>query len=157
MAGKRSYSVAFANISVTALQDLIAVYCGASQVIELHGINIGQVSGITVQNLRISVKRLPVPVTPGSGGNSASIQKMGRSDAASVVTARTNDTTQASTSGTAALLHADVFNTINGYQFFWPPTDAPTFGINEACILSLDMAPSASMSMRGTLYFAEII
>lgn len=157
MAGKRSYSVAFANITVAAVQDLIAVYCGASMAVELHGVNIGQITGTTVQNLRISVKRLPATVTSGSAGAAGTVQKMGRNDAAATATARINDTTQATTNGTAAVLHADVFNTINGYQFFWAPADAPTFGLSEACVLSLDTAPSSSMVMSGTLYFAELI
>lgn len=156
MATKRTYSVSFAGVSVSAVQDLIAVYCGASMGIELHGIVIGQITGVSVQNLRISVKRLPATVTAGSGGAAPTPQKMGRGDAAATATAHVNDTTQATTSGTAAVLHADVFNTINGYQFFWPPNDQPTFGLSEAAILSLDTAPTG-MTMSGTLIFAELL
>jgi len=125
--------------------------------VELHGLVIGQVTGTTVANLKISVKRLPATVTSGSGGSAATPQKMMRGDAAATATARTNDTTQATTSGSASVLHSDVFNTVNGYQFFWPPQDQPTIGISEAAVLSLDGAPGSALTMSGTLYFGEVI
>ncbi len=155
MARLRTYSIQFNNASVSAVQDLLSIYCGASMACELHGIVLGQITGVTVQNLRISVKRLPATVTAGSVGNSVTPQKLDRGDAAATATARANDTTQASTSGTAAVIHSDVFNTVNGYQFFWPPEDRPSAGLSEALILSLDTAPSSAMTMSGTVYFAE--
>jgi hypothetical protein len=124
--------------------------------IELHGIVIGQITGTTVQNLRMSVKRLPTTVTSGSAGAAATPQKIQRGDAAATITARTNDTTQASTSGTPAILHSDVFNTVNGYQFFWPPEDRPVIGLNEAAVVTLDTTPGAAMTMSGTLIVAEL-
>lgn len=157
MATKRAYSVSFAGISVSAVQDLVALYSGASMACELHGIVLGQITGTTVQNLNLSIKRMPATVTAGSGGASVTPQKIGRGDAAATATARRNDTTQASTSGTSATIHADVFNTVNGYQFFWPPNDAPTIGLSEAAVISLDTAPGSALTMSGTLYFAELI
>lgn len=157
MAQSRPYSVSFQNVSVAAVQDLLAVYNGASMATELHGIVIGQITGTTVANLNISVKRLPATITAGSAGAVANVRAMGRGDAAATATARRNDTTQASTTGTALVLHADVFNTVNGYQFFWPPLDMPIAGLSEALILSLDSAPAAAMTMSGSLYFAERI
>lgn len=155
-ARSRAYSIQFNNVTVAALQDLIALYCGANMACELHGFTIGQVTGTTVQNLRFSIKRLPATVTSGSGGSVATPQKILRGDVAATATARVNDTTQATTSGTAAIIHADALNTVNGYQFFWPAQDAPTFGPNEAAILSLDQAPASGLTMSGTLYFGEL-
>jgi hypothetical protein len=54
-------------------------------------------------------------------------------------------------------LHSDVFNVVTGYQFFFPPDDRPSFGLSEACVLSLDTAPSGALAMSGALYFAERI
>jgi hypothetical protein len=155
MARTRPYSVQFNNVSVAALQDLIAVYCGANMAIELHGIDIGQITGTTVQNLRVSVKRLAATVVSGSVGAAATPQKMMRGDVAATATARVNDTTQA-TGGASATLHSDVFNTVNGCQFMWAPDDRPTFGPSEACILSLDQSPTSPLTMSGTLNFAEL-
>lgn len=156
MARTRPFSIQFSGVSVSAVQDLIALYCGASMAVELHGVDIGQITGTVVQNLRISVKRLPATVSSGTGGNSATPQKLMRGDAAATVTARINDTAQATTTGTAVVLHSDVFNTVNGFQFFWPPADMPTFGLSEAAVISLDTAPSSALVMSGTLYFAEL-
>lgn len=156
MGRSRSYSVQFSGVAVTAIQDLIALYCGANMACELHGIMIGQITGSTVQNLRLSVKRLPTTVTAGSGGGTSTPRKAMRGDSAATATARVNDTTQATTSGTAETLLSDVFNTVNGYQFFWPPHDMPTFGPNEAAVFSLDTAPGSSMTMSGTLFFGEL-
>lgn len=151
----RTYSVRFAAVSVAAVQDLIGIYCGASMGIELHGVTIGQITNTTVQNLAVSIKRLPATVTAGTGGGAGTVRKIDNGDAAATATARINDTTQATTSSTAEILLSDVYNTVNGYQFFFPPEDRPSFGLSQACILSLDTAPSAGMTMSGTLIFAE--
>ncbi len=151
----RTYSVRFAAVSVAAVQDLLAVYCGASMGIELHGITIGQITGTTVQNLAVSVKRLPATVTAGTGGSAVTPRRAEVNDATATATARANDTAQATTSGTAETLLSDVFNIVNGYQFFWPPEDRPSFTLSQAAVLSLDTAPSSSVTMSGTLIFAE--
>lgn len=158
MARGRTYAVSFSGVSVAAIQDLIAVYCGASMAIELHGLVIGQITGTTVQNLRVSLKRLAAAVTGGSGGATASPVKMTRGDAGATVTARVNDTVQATSASSAVVLLSDVFNIVNGYQFFFPPSDMPTIGLSEAAVLSLDTAPNPSaLLISGTLYFAEIL
>lgn len=153
--GLRAFTVRFANVSVAAVQDLIAIYCGASMAIELHGIVLGQISQTSVEELQISIKRLPATVTAGSGGSAPSVRKASNGSAAATVTARANDTTQATTSGTAETLHSDTWNLVNGYQFFWPEDDRPDFGLSQACVLSLDSAPAAARMVSGTLYFAE--
>ena len=138
------------------MQDLLAIYSGASMALELHGFELGQITATNLAMLRVSIKRLPVTVTSGSGGSSVTPRKSMPGDAAATVTARANDTTQASTSGTAETLHSDIMNVVNGLSFFWPPNDVPVFGLSQAAILSLDTAPSSAIVMSGTLYFAEL-
>ena len=157
MSRTRAYSISFANVSVSAVQDLIALYSGSSMACELHGLVIGQITGTSVANLNISVKRLPATVTAGSGGSTPTPQKINRGDVAATATGHANDTAQATTSGTASTIHADVFNTVNGYQFFWPPNERPVIGLSEAAVISLNTAPASAMYMSGTLYFGELI
>lgn len=157
MSRGRSYSIQFNNVAVAAVQDLLAAYAGASMPFEIAGLVIGQVTGTTVQNLRITVKRLPATVTSGTGGNAATPKRLMRGDSAATITGRINDTTQATTSGTPDILHADAFNTVNGYQFFWLPQDCPTIGMNEAAVVSLDQGPGSAMTMSGTLYVRELM
>lgn len=153
----RTYSIVFQNISVAAVQDLLSLYCGASMGVELHGINIGQVTGITQQNLNISVVRLPATVTSGAGGGAVTPRRANPNDAAATATARRNDTTQATSTGTVEVLYADVLNTLNGMMFFWPPDDRPKAGLSQALILRLDTAPTAAMSVSGSLLFGELL
>jgi hypothetical protein len=128
MARGRTYAVSFSGSRSAAIQDLIAVYCGSQMAVEVHGITIGQITGTTVQNLKITLKRLAAAVTSGSGGATASPRKMVRGDAGATVTARINDTTQATSATSSDTLLSDVFNIVNGYQFFFPPNDIPTVG-----------------------------
>lgn len=153
----RTYTVKFANVTISAVQDLISAYSGASMAVELHGLVLGQITGTTVQELQISVKRLPATVTPGTVGSAPTPQKTQRNDAAATFTSRVNDTTPAATSGTPAILHSDVWNLVNGYQFFWPKDDRPDAGLSEALIVSLDSAPSGAIVCSGTAYFGEKI
>ncbi len=152
----RVYSIEFAGVAVSAVQDLLAIYTGASKAARLHSMVLGQITGTTVANLRVSLKRLPPTVTSGSGGTAPTPQLLNPGDAAATVTARANDTTQATTTGTVAVLVADVFNTINGWLFMPPPEDRPVVGLSSALVLSLDTAPGAAMTMSGTMTFEEL-
>lgn len=157
MSNLRVYSITFSGVTVSVVQDLIALYCGASMAVELHGVLLGQVTGTTVQNLGVAIKRLTATVTPGTGGSAATPQPAEDNNPAATATARTNDTTVATTSGSTEVLYSDVFNTVNGYQFYPPEEDRPSFRLNQACIISLINAPSSPMTMSGTLTFAERI
>ena len=82
MARVRTYSISFKQISVSAVQDLIAVYAGSSMAFEVHSFTLGQITAVNIGNLPISFKRLPATVSAGSGGSSATVQKIMRGDAA---------------------------------------------------------------------------
>lgn len=154
----RSYSVPFQNVSVSAVEDLVSIFCGASMAVELHGIVIGQTDATSVQELRISVNRFASGYSAGSGGSAPTPSKLSRGDAAATATAHANDTVQTAVgSGSKVVLHSDVFNLVNGYQFFWPTKDIPDAGLNEALVLSLDTAPTSAVHISGTLYFGERI
>jgi hypothetical protein len=154
MSQGRSYSVSFSGVSVAAVQDLISLLTGAAMAAELHGFELGQITGTTSQNLRFTVKRFTGP-TVGSGGSAPTPIKMLTGDAAAVSTARANDTVQMT--GTGTVLHSDVFATLNGVSFFWPPNDMPVIGLSQGLSLSLDAAPASALIMSGTLYFRELL
>jgi len=82
----------------------------------LKGFEIGQTSEVgdaAEENIRISILRLPATVTPGSGGSTPTPQPMDSNNAAAGFTARCNDTTVATTSGTAATLGEMAWNERN--------------------------------------------
>lgn len=157
MANGRRYSVEFAAVAVTAVQDLITILAGtAPGSILLHEARLAQQNGVTSQNLNVSIKRLPATVTPGSGGSTPTPQALVPGDAAATATAHVNDTSRSTTGGTAATLVADAFNTINGWMYLPAPEDRILVQRTQALVLSLDTAPSASMNISGSLVFEEL-
>jgi hypothetical protein len=96
------YSIVFANVSVTLVQDLFLVLAGSTHKAIIHGVQLGAIS-TAVQNLQIRAQRLPATVTNGTGGTAPTPQKTDPQDAAASITARVNDsTTQTSSGGTAS-------------------------------------------------------
>lgn len=152
----RLYTMAFSNVSVAAVQDLLALYAGATRMFGVHAVNLGQITGTTVANARLRHRFLPATVTAGSGGAVGVINKTQVGDAAATVTGRTNDTTQATTSGTGVDLVDDVWNTINGY-IWYPPIPGRPFVVplSGAYIISLDNVP-ATMTCNGAITFEEL-
>lgn len=149
------YTVVFSGVTVSAVQDFFLLVAGATTKLIVHGVQIGAIS-TAVQNLKITGKRHPATLTSGSGGSAPTPQKTDPMDAAATFTARANDTTQASSSGTTSTVLSDVFNTVNGYVWFPPREDRPKIGLSEGFVISLDTAPSAGMVMSGTIWVEEV-
>ncbi len=153
--GERVYTMEFSGVAVSAVQDLLAIYTGASKAIKVHEVVLGQVTATTIGNLAITLKRLLPTVTSGSGGTAGTIVPINPGDAAATVTGRTNDTGQA-TATTTNIIRGDVVNVLNGYQYLPPPDDRPIVGLNEAFVVSLNTAPSAAETFSGTITFEEL-
>lgn len=152
----RLYTVSFNSLTLTAVSDLFALYSGASKLLAVHSVNIGQVTGATVVAFRLRFRALPPTVTPGSGGAAATPALQLPGDAAATFTARVNDTTQATTTGAAVTLWDDVWNTVQGY--YWQSTIAGrpfVIGLSSAFIVSLDQAPSSFVA-NGSMVVEEL-
>jgi hypothetical protein len=149
----RVYTVS-SSASVSAVQDLIAIYTGA-RAVRLHGFTIGQTSSATVGNLAISVKRIGGTLSNGSGGTAPTPVPVQPNDTAATVTARANDTTQASGTTTVVLLR-DAYNPINGYLHLPPEDDRFVASPNEILVISLDGAPSPSQTTLTTADVEEL-
>jgi hypothetical protein len=155
MARGRVYTVGFAGVTVSAVQDLLGVYAGASMAVELHSFSLGQITQTTIGGVRLRLRRLAATVTQGVGGTAPTPALTMPGDAAATATARTNDTTQATTSGTASSI-PDVWNLLNGYLWLPPIDDRPIIKPSEAFIVSLDTAPASGLVCSGNLTFAEL-
>lgn len=155
----RMYTMGFngATLGTSGPQDLLAVYTGSSKIIAPRSVNLSPAIGsTTISNLRIRLRYLPTTVTSGSGGGAGTIARWVAGDAAATATGRINDTTQATTSGTAVDLWDDAWNTING--FLWAPASPnqpPIIGISGAFIVSLDSTPAA-LVVSGSVTFEEL-
>jgi len=152
----RVYTVSFANVSVSATQDLVTVFAGTSKAFRLHSVTLGQTTASAVGNLAISLKRLVGTITNGSGGSTPTPVPVSPNDTAATITAHANDTTRTTVSGSTVILVADVFNVINGYLYLPPAEDRPIIGIGQTLVLSLDGAPASAETMSGCVTVEEL-
>lgn len=151
----RLYTVGFQGVTISAVQDLIAIYPGATKIIGIHQVNLGQITGTSVSNARIRLQYLPATVTTGSGGTAGTVNRVNQGDSAATATARCNDTTQATATGILDLVD-DVWNTVNGYVWFPPIPGRPlVIPLSGAFRVSLDTTLSSFVS-SGSVTFEEL-
>lgn len=156
----RVYSVVFENVAISAAQDLFEITPADDKPVRLLGLMLSNVGGVSdagdaqEEDLRITVNR--GNTTSGSGGSAPTPQPLNSRDAAAGFTAEVNNTTRATT-GTKVVLHADGWNTRQGYQFFWTPeTYIMASQADTLLTIALEAAPADSFQVSGTAYFEEI-
>ena len=151
------FTIVSENISVTAAQDVLAAYAASTKKLQLLAVEMAANGQTTVGNYPIRVKHLPTTVTAGSGGASVTAHNVNPDGASPSFTARRNDVTQATTSGTAFDFIASQFNPINGY--YWqaptPVGDEPKADLSEAIVLSLDSV-TGTLNISATMWLREI-
>lgn len=155
MAGNRVYSTYFENVTIAAVQDIFSIKAGAANGVILHQIDLSAGGVTSPAEIRLRLKRLPATVTNGSGGAAPTISATDSGDTkASAATVRANDTTQATTSGTAAILAAWQWNVLNQFTYLPAPEDREIIQAAEALVLDIAGAP-ASTVVSGTIKWAE--
>ena len=153
----RMYTASFKQVSISVVQDVLALYAGAMP-FRVISVAFGQITQQSVANLPIRHRRIVATVTPGSGGTTPTPRRTATGDSSATVTAHANDTTQAVSSGTIEDLWPDIWNPINGYYWQAESRDGPAWVINpnEAWVLSLDSAPTQALTCSATVKFEEI-
>ncbi len=159
----RVYSVVFDNVAVTVASDFFELNPAADKPIRLLALDIGQTNRTGDANedmLRWSIVGMTGGVlTSGTGGTAPTPQLLNPADAAAGFTAEVNNTTVATTTGTASTKHASCFNTRVGLLWVPPPEclvqmiDSAGTG---ALLVRLLEAPSASTTLSGTAYVEEL-
>lgn len=167
MAGNdaRWYSVAFTNKTLTsAVQEFFYLKPAADKPIVIGGAIITSVGAqadtgdAKEDEWRIELIYLPATVTASSGGAAGTINPLKINDAAAGFTARVNDTSVATTSGTAATLHADGMNNRIGFVYTPLPELRVTVANAAAIVLRLNSAPVlATNVVNGTIYVGELV
>jgi len=152
----RMYSISFADVSVAASQDLINITATANMAFKIHRVELGQRSLTAWESKPVKLIRLPATVTAGSGGSAVTPAKMNNGDVAATVTSRSNDTTPASTGGTAATLMARDWEFLNGFLVVFTPDERPVIAPSQAVQLSLPTAPSGATLVSGTVLIEEL-
>lgn len=152
----RIYRVTFANVSVSAAQDLVGIIGATGKVCRLlrAWANVVQTTAPTDQQLRFRVRVLPATVTAGSGGSAATTAKTDPGDAAASFTARTNDTTGQTTNSTAVVHDERGENVKAGYDNYFP--ERPPIGPTSGCVFELLSTPAGTLTMSGGMLVEEI-
>jgi hypothetical protein len=154
----RIYRVTFDNVSVSAAQDLVFIPGATGKMIRILHRWVGSTDGNipTAQMLQLRERFLPATVSLGSGGTTGiTPSKTDPGDSAcSVTTAATNNTSKATTNGTAVQLFATGVHIFNGYD---DDIDAPyPIGPSEAYVFELESAVSGTVHLSGGVEFEEI-
>jgi hypothetical protein len=151
------FTLVVENIAVTAVQDILAAYAASTKKLQLLAIELAANGQTSVGNYPIRVKHLPTTVTAGTGGSAVTPRNVNPGGAAASFTARRNDVTQATTSGSAFDYIASQFNPINGY--YWqaptPVGDEPKAELSEAIVLSLDSV-TGTLNVSATMWLREM-
>jgi hypothetical protein len=162
---RQLYTVPFAGVAVTAVQDLFYLLAPTTSRLALCRIEVFQTTDVgdaASEHLAYTIKRAAAG-TVGSGGNAATpVPVKGHTNAkVAATTARINDTTQA-TGGSPVTVLASAFSIFKGLIY------APRYGASDdtderitveaggRIVLSLDTAPADSLTMHGTLMFEEL-
>lgn len=157
----RLYVVEFHNVSVSAQQDFFYVKPAADKMVTLEALYLSNVGGTAdagdaqEEDLRVEIIKLPATVTVGSGGGSFTPTPQCINDAAAGFTARINDTTVATTSGTALNMHSDGWNVRVPYVWLPPPEHRFPVVNASAIVARLVSTPADAITMNGTLLVRE--
>lgn len=159
----RVYTVVFVAVSATAVQDLFYIKPAADKPISLHRVKVSNVGGTAdagdaqEELLRVETIFLPATVTAGSVGTAPTPSPVVPNDAAAGATTRVNDTTVATTSGTAKTLDADGFNVRVPYDYLPALDDRIIVANAAAVVVRLNTAPADAILLSGTAIFEELV
>lgn len=158
----RCYVVPFVAVSVTAQQDLFYIKPAADKICIIEAIYIGASGGTAdagdAQEELFDVELLYVPatVTASSGGTAPTPVPIAVNDTAASFTARVNDTTKATSSGTILNRHPDTMNSRIPYAYA-PPAEHRDIVANAAAIVfRLNTTPADAILLSGDMRVREI-
>ncbi len=151
------YTAIINAVAVSAAQDLFSIKAGATYPFLLHSVNLSQKTLTAVEGKQLLINRLTSTFTQGSGGSAPTAIQLSPGGAATTTAGvHINDTTPGTTNGTTTNIYSDVWQFLNGYLWQPYPEDRPYFAINTGCVISLPTAPSASMTVSGTIVWEEL-
>lgn len=152
----RRYSVTFENVAITAAQDLFQIKGAAGKMLRIISVKLGSTNTTlpTAQMLQTRARFLPATVTDGSAGTTPTPQTIDPGDAAASFTALANNTTKATTSGTAKTQHEAGVHIFAGEDYQFP--DPPCIGPSESFVYELLSVPTGTANFSGKVIVEEI-
>ena len=158
----RLYVVEFHNVSVSAQQDLFYIKPAADKICVIELVKVAVVGGTAdagdaqEELLDVELIRVPATVTVGSGGNSFTPNPLVTNDTAAGFTARINDTTKATTSGSLLNLDSDGMNSRSPYIYLPAPEHRPLVANAQAVVFRLNTTPNDALTMNGAMLVREM-
>ena len=154
----RIYQVTFVGVAISAAQDLVQITGATGKMIRIlrQWLGLTNTSLPAAQSLSLRGRFLPATVTVGSGGTTGiTPSKRDQGDVAcSTTTCATNNTTQATTSGTAVVVYA---NGIHAYQGeAWVFQNPPLVGPSQAYVFELLSTVSGTCTFSGGVEIEEM-
>lgn len=153
----RRYVTGTENVSVSAAQDLVQVIGATGKLVRIKRCFVGATNTtlVTAQSLRLRCRFLPATVTNGSGGSSPTFVPVDPGDAAASVTAKANNTTPATTSGTPVVLQDIGVHIFAGWDFSWPAGAEPVVGPSESFVFELLSTVTGTVNLSATVEVEE--
>jgi hypothetical protein len=152
----RIYSVTFENVTVSAAQDLLQIKGASNKMLRILRRWVGATDTTipTGQMLRLRERILPATVTDGSGGSTPTPVKHDQGDAAATFTALANNTTPATTNGTAVVVYTAGCHIFNGFDDIHD--DPPTVIPNASYVFELLSTVSGTVHLSGGVEVEEL-
>jgi hypothetical protein len=152
----RSYRVTFSGVAVSAAQDLLQIKGATGKMLRIVRAWVGATNTTmpTAQHIQTRCRLLPATVTDGSGGTTPTPQKTDQGDAAATFTALANNTTKATTSGTAVVLDEQGNYLSGGVEHPFP--DKPTVAVNQSFVFELLSTVSGTVNFSGGVMVEEM-
>ena len=152
----RIYSVSFAAVAVTAVQDFFEINPPSTKSVIIHEARLSQVSDAgDAEDEMLQVSWIRGNTTSGSGGTTPTAAPLDGGDTAYGGTVEVNNTTVAS-AGTPVTLLSDCFNVRSGWIYVPTPECRIQLGGGVRLCLRLGAAPADSLTMSGTCVFESI-
>ena len=135
----RRYSVSTEAVAVSAAQDLLQIKGATGKILRIRSISVGATDTTepTAQQLELRCRFLPATVTDGSGGTTPTPRPYDAGDSAASFTAKANNTTPATSSGTVAILEEWGVHIANGLIWVFPDAETPIVGPSESFTFEL--------------------
>ena len=158
----RLYTVTFENIAVTAQQDFFYVKPAADKPIFVEEVKIATVGGAAdagdaqEELLSVVLCYVPATVTASSGGSTHTPAPLMPADTAAGFTARINDTTKATSSGTILNRDPDGMNSRIPYLGLPAPEHRIWCANAAAVTCRLNTTPADSIAMNGRMLVREL-
>jgi hypothetical protein len=158
----RFYTVPYSGTLANAGgdSDLIEILPADDKPVRLLGFVISQISEVgdaAEEGLRVSVMRLPATVTGGSGGSAVTPAPVDSADSAAGFAAECNNTTVATTSGSAVTLMELGWNERMPFEWWAPdPRLAPIAKQGEALVVRMQSTPADDLTGQVTFFCEEL-